>query len=57
VLLQAWTGGGEAWSDAGSSPIGHRLKQWRGVATRFEKRAVYYRAAVVVVALVIWLEG
>ena len=33
----------------------NRLKQWRGVATRYEKRAVNYRAAVVVAALVIWL--
>jgi transposase len=35
----------------------NRLKQWRGIATRFDKRAVNYRAAVVIVALVIWLEG
>ena len=34
----------------------NRLKQWRGIATRFEKRAVNYRAAVVIVALIIWLE-
>ena len=34
----------------------NRLKQWRGVATRYEKRAVNYRAAAVVVAaLAIWL--
>ena len=32
-----------------------RLKQWRGVATRYEKRAVNYRALVVIAALVIWL--
>jgi transposase len=31
------------------------LKQWRGVATRYEKRAVNYRAMVVIAALVIWL--
>jgi transposase len=31
------------------------LKQWRGVATRHEKRAVNYRAAVVVAALLRWL--
>jgi transposase len=35
----------------------NRLKQWRGIATRFDKRAVNNRAAVVLVALVIWLEG
>jgi len=32
-----------------------RLKQWRGVATRYEKRAVNYRTMVVIAALVIWL--
>ncbi len=33
----------------------NRLKQWRGIATRYEKRAVNYRAAVVVASLMIWL--
>jgi len=33
----------------------NRLKQWRGIATRFEKRAVNYRAMVVIAALMIWL--
>jgi transposase len=34
----------------------NRLKQWRGIATRYEKRAVNYRAAVVVIAsLMMWL--
>jgi transposase len=33
----------------------NKLKQWRGVATRYEKRAVNYRAAVVIAALMIWL--
>ena len=33
----------------------NRLKQWRGIASRCEKRAVNYRAAVVIVALRIWL--
>ena len=32
-----------------------RLKQWRGVATRYEKRALNYRAMVVIAALVVWL--
>jgi transposase len=32
-----------------------RLKQRRGVATGYEKRAVNYRAMVVIAALVIWL--
>ena len=33
----------------------NRLKQWRGIATRYEKRAVDYRAMVVIAALMIWL--
>jgi transposase len=33
----------------------NRLKQWRGIATRYEKRAVNYRAGVVIAALMIWL--
>src|SRR5438876_499905 len=31
-----------------------RLKQWRAVATRYEKRALNYRAVVVIAALIIW---
>lgn len=34
----------------------NRLKQWRGLATRFSKRALNYRAMVVIAAIVIWLE-
>ena len=33
----------------------NRLKQWRGIATRYEKRARNLRAMVVLAALVIWL--
>jgi len=33
----------------------NRLKQWRGVATRYEKRAANYRAMVVLASLMIWL--
>ena len=33
----------------------NRLKQWRGLATRFEKRAANYRAMIVLAALMIWL--
>jgi len=33
----------------------NRLKQWRGVATRYEKRAGSYRAMVVLAALMLWL--
>jgi len=29
----------------------NRLKQWRGIATRYDKRAGNYRAAVVLAAL------
>jgi transposase len=35
----------------------NRLKQWRGLATRYEKRAVNYRALVVIAAIMIWLAG
>lgn len=35
----------------------NRLKQWRGVATRYEKRALNYRAMVVLAAIVIWLDS
>ncbi len=33
----------------------NKLKQWRGIAARYEKRAVNYQAMVVIAALVIWL--
>jgi transposase len=33
------------------------LKQWRGVATRHEKRAANSRAVVVIAALVLWVGG
>jgi transposase len=33
----------------------NRLKQWRGIATRYEKRAVNYQAMVVIASLMIWL--
>ncbi len=33
----------------------NRFKQWRGKATRYEKRAANYRAMVVIAALMIWL--
>jgi transposase len=31
------------------------LKQWRAIATRYEKRAVNYRAMVVIASLMMWL--
>jgi transposase len=33
----------------------NRLKQWRGIATRYEKRARNYRAMVVIAAIMLWL--
>jgi transposase len=33
----------------------NRLKQWRSVATRYEKRALNYRAVMVSASLMIWL--
>ncbi len=33
----------------------NRLKQWRGIATRYEKWAVNYRAMVVIASLMMWL--
>jgi transposase len=33
----------------------NRLKQWRAIATRYEKRAVNYHAMVTIGALLIWL--
>ena len=31
-----------------------RIKQWRGLATRYDKHAVVYRAAVVLNAVIAW---
>ncbi len=33
----------------------NRLKQWRGIATRYDKRSANYRAMVVIASLMIWL--
>lgn len=35
----------------------NRLKQWRGLATRYEKRVASYRAMVVITAIIVWLES
>jgi transposase len=32
-----------------------RLKQWRGIATRYEKRVSNYRAMVLIASLLVWL--
>jgi transposase len=34
----------------------NRRKQFRAVATRYDKRAVNYRAMVVIASLLIWLD-
>ncbi len=33
----------------------NRLKRWRGIATRYEERAVNHRAMVVIASLMMWL--
>jgi transposase len=33
----------------------NRLKQWRGIATRYGKRASNYRAMAAIAALRVWL--
>lgn len=33
----------------------NKLKQWRAVATRNDKRALYYRAGAILASLMIWL--
>jgi transposase len=35
----------------------NRLKQWRGLATRYEKRAVNYRAMLVFASIFLWIKG
>jgi transposase len=35
----------------------NRLKQWRGVATRYDKKAVNYRGGVVLASVIIWLKS
>ena len=34
----------------------NRLKQWPGIATRFDQQAIHYRAGMVIVSL-LWLAG
>jgi transposase len=33
----------------------NRLKQWRGFASRYEKRVVYFSAAITLISLIMWL--
>lgn len=35
----------------------NRLKQWRGIATRFDKLARNYRAAIVLVTALLWINA
>jgi transposase len=35
----------------------NRLNQWRGLATRDEKRALNYRAMLVIASIVLWLDS
>jgi transposase len=33
----------------------NRLKQWRGIATRYDKYALVYRGAIVLASILLWL--
>ena len=33
----------------------NRLKQWRGIATRYDKHALVYRAGIVLASVLLWL--
>jgi len=33
----------------------NRLKQWRGIATRYDKKAVNYRGGIVLASIILWL--
>lgn len=33
----------------------NRLKQWRAIATRYDKRALNYRAGIIIASLILWL--
>ncbi|MER5418177.1 transposase, partial [Streptomyces virginiae] len=34
----------------------HRLKQWRGIATRYDKPPARYQAAITLASTLIWLD-
>jgi transposase len=34
----------------------NRLKQWRGIATRYDKKALNYRAGIVLASIILWLK-
>jgi transposase len=58
-LLPEYGKSGGQWRDQRRRNVVHRcmsrIKQWRGIATRYEKRVVNYRAMVVIASLMIWL--
>ncbi len=33
----------------------NRLKQWRAITTRYDKRALNYRAGIIIASLILWL--
>ena len=35
----------------------NRLKNWRGLATRYDKHAVVYRGGMVLAPIVLWLQA
>ena len=64
VLRRGSKGGRPPKFDAISNSKGHnviqrgyaRLKQWRGLATRYDKLGIVYRAAVVLNGVTAWLQ-
>ncbi len=34
----------------------NRLKQWRGLATRYDKQALTYRGGMVLASILLWLD-
>lgn len=40
---------------AGPRSSSNQLKPWRGIAARYDKTAVNYRAGIVLASMIIWL--
>ncbi|HEX6402583.1 MAG TPA: IS5/IS1182 family transposase, partial [Pseudonocardiaceae bacterium] len=34
----------------------NRFKQWRAIATRYDKKALNYRAGIVLASIILWLK-
>lgn len=51
--FERWAYRLRSWAERGVN----RLKQWRAVATRYDKRGVNYLATVQFVAIMIWLQA